>query len=136
MPTVIGILNDLANIGITQAKLDLAIGESPLIRAEVIRVAEKTAQTWQEIWDGDLAPHPYETGAYRSSFVIEYETKPSGYFSAKVKTTRPNAHWLEYGTSKMAERAPARKTIERMNGETSGNTSKKSGGGFTGHVGA
>lgn len=136
MPTAIGILNDLANIGITQAKLDLAIGSSPLIRAEVIRVAEKTARTWQEIWDGDLAPHPYQTGAYRESFHITYESKPSGYFSATVRTTRPNAHWLEYGTVKMAERAPAQKTIDRMNGELSGHTSQKSGGGFTGHVSA
>lgn len=135
MPTAIGILNDLANVGITKAKLDAAIGASPLIRAEVIRVAEKTRQTWQEIWD-ELAPHPYQTGAYRSSFTISYESHPSGYFSATVRTTRPNAHWLEYGTVKMAERAPARKTIERMNGELSGYTSKKAGGGFTGSVSA
>lgn len=136
MPTAFGMLNALAEVGITQAKIDMAIGTNPLIRAEVIRVAEKTRQMWQEVWDGELAPHPYQTGAYRDSFTISYETKPSGYFSAKVRTTRPNAHWLEYGTVKMAERAPAQKTIERMNGELSGFESKKAGGGFTGHVSA
>jgi hypothetical protein len=36
----------------------------------------------------------------------------------------------------MKEQAPARKTIDRMNGEQSGATSKKAGGGQAGSIGA
>ena len=133
MPTWIGALDELASVGLTKAKLDRAIGDSAVIKAEVIRVTEETARMWQQVWD-EMAPHPYETGRYRESFVTSYEQKPSGYFEGTVKTTRPNAHWLEYGTVKMAERAPARKTIDAMNGSRSSATSKAEGGGFTGNV--
>lgn len=125
---------DLAMLGITPASIDRAIGENILIQAEVIRVTNKTLETWKEIWDE--SDHPYETGAYKDSIVASYETKASGYFSGLVKTMDSKAHWLEYGTVKMAEFAPAQKTVDRMNGELSGHTSKKSGGGFVGHVGA
>jgi hypothetical protein len=127
-------LDQLASVGLSPADIEKAVAESPEVRAEVIRVAEKTAKMWQETWDSE-GPHPYESGKYRDSFHITYTEKP-GEFSATVRTTRPDAHWLEYGTIKMAERAPARKTIERMNGELSGNTSQKSGGGNAGSVGA
>jgi hypothetical protein len=129
-----GFLQALSEVGLSEADITKAIGESPAIRAEVIRVAEKTRQTWQEVWDE--MDHPYQTGAYREAITIRYEEKPSGEFSAVVANKRPEAHWLEYGTVKMAERAPARKTIERMQGELSGATSKKQGGGFAGSVGA
>lgn len=135
MPSAIGLLNGLAEVGITQAKIDAAMGANPLIRAAVIKTAQEAAAMWQQVWD-EMSPHPYQTGQYRDSFTISYDTKPSGYFSATVRTTRYDAHWLEYGTVKMHEFAPAQKTIDRMNGEQSGATSKKSGGGFVGHVGS
>ncbi|TPG31751.1 HK97 gp10 family phage protein [Mycolicibacterium hodleri] len=129
----IGHLEELASVGLTPADIERAVGESPAVRAEVIRMAELAAKTWQEIWDGE-GPHPEQTGAYRESFTITYDTKPSGEFSATVRTKRPNAHWLEYGTSKMAEFAPARKTIERLNGQQSGHSSRKDSGGDVGSV--
>lgn len=130
MSTHMGWLQALADVGLSEAELTRAVGESPAVRAEVIRVAEKTRQTWQEVWDE--MDHPYQTGAYRDAITIRYEEKPSGEFSAVVANKRPEAHWLEYGTVKMKEQAPARKTIDRMNGEQSG----ASKGGFTGSVGA
>lgn len=113
----VAILNDLAAIGITKASLDAAIGTDPFIRAAVIQMTEKVRDTWQQMWD-EAGPHPYQTGAYRGSLTIEYETKPSGYFNGVVRTRDRKAFWLEYGTDKMREFAPARRTIEALNGKS------------------
>ena len=116
-----GVMSQLAEVGITQAKIDAAIGSSPTIRAAVIQMTEKVRDTWQEIWDeGDdqhkYPGHPYETPIYRNSLTTELEEKPSGYINGVVRTMDRKAFWLEYGTVRMAEFAPAAKTIARLGG--------------------
>jgi hypothetical protein len=126
-------LESLASVGLSEADIAKAVADSPEIRAEVIRMAELARDTWREIWD-ESGDHPYQTGAYRESLQITYTTKPDE-FSATVRSNRPEAKWLEYGTVKMREFAPAQKTIDRLNGDQSGATSKKSGGGHVGSIG-
>lgn len=130
----LSMLSELAEVGITPAAIEKAVGENPQVRAEVIKTAQEAAAIWGELWE-EMGPHPYETGAYKQSITIEYETKPSGEFSAVVRSKRDEAVWLEYGTSKMHEFAPAQKTVEILNGEKSGATSKKASGGRVGQIG-
>lgn len=112
------ILSDLAEVGITEAKIDQAIANDPVVKGAVIMMTEKVRDTWQEIWDEaePVGKHPYETGSYRESIRCEYVTKPSGYFHGVVRTRDPKAHWLEYGTARTPEFAPARRTVDYFNG--------------------
>ncbi|MEU0495905.1 HK97 gp10 family phage protein [Mycobacterium sp. NPDC006124] len=132
--SLIGILGELAEVGLTPEKINKSLSENAEVRAKVIETAQRAAQMWQEIWDAE-GPHRYHTGEYRDSFTITYETDEHGEFKATVRTKRPDAHYLEWGTAKMREFAPAQKTIELLNGELSGATSKKSGGGRVGQIG-
>ena len=47
--SVLSILGDLANIGVTQKDLDIAIGESVEIRAAVIAKANEVQAYWKSI---------------------------------------------------------------------------------------
>ena len=47
--SVIGLFSELAEIGLTEEKLDKAIGESAEVKEGVIRKAEEVKETWQEI---------------------------------------------------------------------------------------
>ena len=122
MPSYSSVISQLAEFGLTRAELDAAIGRDPYVRAAVINMTVKARDTWQEIWD-EAEPsgsHPYETVQYRGSLTIEYNTSPTGYFTGTVRTRDRKAFWLEYGTQHETfttpEFAPARKTIDRLNG--------------------
>ena len=122
-------LSELADVGITEAKIDAVIATDPIVRAGVIMMTEKVRDTWQQIWDEaePVGEHPYETGGYRESIHCEYVTSPRLY--GIVRTTDPAAHWIEYGTGpdkKMGspwgpntptpEFAPAQRTIDYFRG--------------------
>ena len=119
------VLNELANVGLTQAKIDFFVANDPVVKGAVIMKTEQVRDRWLEIWDegtslnapGRPAGHPYETGEYRDSIHCEYVTKPSGYFYGKVVTRDWKAHWLEYGSVNNPEFAPAQRTVDSFHGK-------------------
>lgn len=118
MPTTVSIIGGIADMGVTREIIDKALGSDPYVKAAVIEMTNKVKETWESIWD-EVGPHPYETDTYRSSLQVTYETKPSGYFNGVVRTRDRKAFWLEYGTggsTPTPEFAPARKTVDRLNG--------------------
>jgi hypothetical protein len=76
MSSVISALAELAEVGLTQEKIDKAIAESAEVCRAVIEKTEEVKATWLAIWDAQ--DHPYETGTYRDSIHIRYKTKWSG----------------------------------------------------------
>ena len=118
-----GLLSVLDDVGISKADIDMAIGASAEIRAGVMAKAVEVRDHWASISPvfGDKPPHRAEPphgdpGQYRDSIRISYAQKSTGFFSAKVFTTNYLAHWIEYGSSKMPEYAPAQKTADHFNG--------------------
>ncbi len=124
----------LNDVGLTQAKIDKAVGESIVVSEAVIRKAKEVQEYWKSIAPvSDRGPHPLgktnsgngyidEPGDYRDSIMVTYQRKPGGYFSAKVGTKDPKAHWLEYGS---VHNLPpnigyAQKTVDHFNGVAGG----------------
>lgn len=123
-----GFLQELADVGLTPAKIDAAVGSSIVIREAVIRKAKEVQEYWQSIAPvSDRGPHPLgaghegyidEPGDYKKSIMIKYDQKATGYFIATVFTKDPKAHWLEYGSIHNPEYGFAQKTVEHFGGTT------------------
>jgi hypothetical protein len=141
MPSYNSLISNLAGMGLGKDVLDKALGDDPYVRLAVVQMTERVRDTWQQIWDeAEAAPgsavqpkfpgsHPYATGQYRGSLVVEYKVTATGYFEGCVRTRDRKAFHLEYGTkvdtkqgskfgpfTPTAEYAPARRTIDRLGG--------------------
>jgi hypothetical protein len=115
----------LDEVGVSQADLDKAIDESAEIKQAVRDKAIEARDYWRSIApvnkygdEGAGKPHVYDghtddPGDYRDSIRIKFE---KGGREAKVYTNDYKARWIEYGTSKMPEYAPAQRTVDHFGG--------------------
>lgn len=127
---VMGVLQELDSVGLTPAKIDAAIADSIVIREGVIAKAKEVQEYWKSIAPvSDRGPHPLgrgkegyydEPGDYQKSITIEYKVHASGYFTAKVITRDPKAHWLEYGSIHNPEYGFAQRVVNHFGGSSIG----------------
>ncbi|MEB3023918.1 hypothetical protein [[Mycobacterium] crassicus] len=94
-------------------------------KAAVIETAKSVQQHWRDLIPSSDAPahalrkgsdHVYEPGDAKKSIRVAYRDK-DGEFSARVESKNPVVRWLEYGTSKIAERGYAARTVEEFGGK-------------------
>jgi hypothetical protein len=96
----------LADVGLTQAKVDAALGESVMVREGLIKKTEEVQAYWKSIAPVSTRPghdlhkggYRDEPGDYRDSIQVKYVRHSSGYMVGRVFTNDPKAHWLEYGS--------------------------------------
>lgn len=94
-------------MGITEAKIDAALSDSPEVRAAVIAKTKEVQQYWRSIAPVSHAqPHPVTKGsgevidspeAYRRSIKYRFKDGADG-LEGVVYSDAPHARWLEWGS--------------------------------------
>ena len=118
MPSLLGAISLLNEVGLDKATLDKAVAESAEVRAGVIAKTQEALAYWQSIAPtGTGRDHVIfgreenEPGDYKASLQMSFKDTPEG-LEGKVGSPLIVARLLEYGTAKMQERGYAQKTID------------------------
>jgi hypothetical protein len=104
--SMLSALSELAEVGLSAEKLELAVAESPEVRSAVIAKARQVQDYWKSLAPvGHGRPHDIysaeehnEPGTYRDSIHTEYLTTKSGAPKARVGAYGHLARWLEFGS--------------------------------------
>jgi hypothetical protein len=114
--SLFGVLEALAEVGLTEEKIAAAVASNPEIRSATIAKAQEVLAAWQaqspvdESGRGehDYYGEPIDTGTYRKDLHIEYGTTAEGALEARVGARGNLIRAVEYGNKHIKEYALAR----------------------------